>query len=44
MVYLFNKFIELGLLLFGLSTIWEETDGFAKKTRCDLENYLMTVL
>ena len=27
-----------------ISTVWEDTDGCAKKYRCDLDIYLMTVL
>ena len=30
LVHLFKKLIELGLIVSGLSTIWEDTDGFAK--------------
>ena len=28
----------------GMSTVWEDTEGCAKKYRCDLAIYLMTVL
>ena len=28
----------------GMSTVWEDTDGFAKKYMCALYIYLMTVL
>ena len=28
----------------GMLTVWEDTDGCAKKYRCDLAIYLMTVL
>ena len=31
MVHLFKKLIEFGILVSGLSTIWEDTDGFAEK-------------
>ena len=43
MVYVFNILIESGLLFYGLSTIWEETDGCTKKYRCVLTVYLMNV-
>ena len=43
MVHSFNKFIELGLLVYGLSTVWEDTDGCEKK-RWALTIYLITVL
>ena len=26
-----------------MSTVWEDTDGFAKQYMCDLDKYLMTV-
>ena len=44
MVNLFNKFIELGLLVSGLYTVWGDTDGCAKLYRCSLGIYLMTVI
>ena len=27
-----------------MSTVWEDTDGCAKKYRCDLDIYLMTMV
>ena len=44
MVHLFTRFIELGPLVYGLFTIWYDTDGCAKQYRCNLDIYLMTVL
>ena len=38
------KTIELGLLVSGMSTVWEETDGFTNQYRRDLAIYIMTVL
>ena len=32
------------ILVFGMSTVWEDTDGCAKHYRCVLAIYLMTVL
>ena len=31
-----NKFFEPGILVSGISTVWEDTDGSAKKCRCNL--------
>ena len=44
MVHLFEKKVESGRLVSGMSTVWEDTDGCAKKYRCALTIYLMTVL
>ena len=44
MVHLFEKKLESGRLVSGMSTVWEDTDGCAKKYRCALTIYLMTVL
>ena len=43
-IHLFKKIIELGLLFSGMSTVWEDTDGFANQYRYALDIYLMTVL
>ena len=33
-----------GILLYGMSTVWENTDGCAKQYMCTLDIYLITVL
>ena len=37
-------FLESRRLVSGMLTLWEYTDGFAKKYRCYLTIYLMNVL
>ena len=32
------------ILLCGMSTVWEDTNGCAKQYRCDLDIYLMNLL
>ena len=44
MVHLLKTFLESGWLVSGMSTVWENTGGCAKKYRCALAIYLMTVL
>ena len=44
MVYLLKIFLESGIFVSGMSTVWEDTDGCAKKYICALAIYLMTVL
>ena len=44
MVHLFKKMIELGLLVSGISTVWEDTNGCANQYMCALSIYIMTVL
>ena len=44
MVNLLNKLFDSGILVCGISTLWEYTNGCAKKYRCYLAIYLMTVL
>ena len=44
MVYLFIKFFELGHIVFGMSTIWEDTNVCVKQYRCAIEVYSMNVL
>ena len=44
MVHLWNTFLESGKLLSDVSAVYEDTDGCAKKYRCDLNIYLTTVL
>ena len=41
-VYLKKK--ESGLLVSGMSIVWEDTNGCAKQYRCALDIYLMTVV
>ena len=43
MFHLIKNF-ESGILVTGMSTVLEETDGCAKQYRCALAVYLMTVL
>ena len=43
MVHLLETFLESGRLVSGMSTVWEDTGGFAKKYRCYLNIYLMNV-
>ena len=38
------KIIISAILVSGMSTVWDGTDGCAKKYRCSLGIYLMTVL
>ena len=44
MFHLFKKCFESGILVSGMSTVWEETDGRAKQYRCALAIYLITLL
>ena len=44
MVHLLKRLTELGLLVSGLSTFWEDTYGHAKQHRCDISIYVMAVL
>ena len=44
MVYSFKNPIELLMTVSGMSTLWEDTDGFEKKYRHDMDIYLMIVL
>ena len=44
MVHLLETFLELGRLVFGMSTVWEDTHGCVKKYMCPLDIYLVTVL
>ena len=41
-IYLKNS--ESEILVSGMSTVWEDTDGCAKQYMCALATYLMTVL
>ena len=41
--FIYIKYIfESGILVYFMSTVWEDTDGFANKYRCAI--YSMTVL
>ena len=42
MVHLLKIFLESGRLGSGMSIVWEDTDGSAKKYRCPLSIYLIT--
>ena len=42
--FFFKKLLESGILEYGMSTVWEGTDGCSKQYRCDLAIYLMNVL
>ena len=44
MFHLLKKFFYSGILVCGMSTVREDTNGCAKQYRCDLDIYLMTVL
>ena len=44
MVHILKYFLESGGLVFGMSTVWEDTDGCANQYRCDLPIYLMHLL
>ena len=39
--FIYSKNIELGLIISGMSTVWEDTDGCSKQYRCALDIYLM---
>ena len=38
------KCFELGIVVPGMSKVWEDTDGCAKQYRCALAIYLVTLL
>ena len=42
--FIYKKRLESGILVCGVLTVWEDTDGCAKQYRCDLDIYLITVL
>ena len=44
MVHLLKIFLESGKLVSGMSTVWEDTDSYAKQYKCALSIYLMNVL
>ena len=44
MVYSLKTFLEPWILVSSMSTVWEDTGGFAKKYRFYLTIYLMNVL
>ena len=44
MLICFIYFFESGILVSGMSTVWEDTDGCAKQCMCALDIYLMAVL
>ena len=44
MFHLLKTFLESGILVSGVSIVWEDTNCCAKKNRCDLGIYLMSVL
>ena len=39
-----KKIFDSVVLVCGMSRVWEDTDGFAKKYSCALAIYLITVL
>ena len=39
-----KKRFESGILVSGMSTIWEDKEGCAKQYMCALDKYLITVL
>ena len=42
--FIYLKILVSGILVSGMSTVWEYIYGCAKKYRCDFYIYLMTVL
>ena len=44
MVHILKTFLESGRLVSGMSTVWEDTYGFAKQYMCALDVYLNTLL
>ena len=44
MFHILKQFFELGILVYGMSTVWEDNNGCVKQYRCDLDIYLITVL
>ena len=42
--FMYFKILESVILVYGMSTILEDTDGCANQYRCDLVVYLMDVL
>ena len=44
MVHLLKHVLESGILVTGMSTVWEDTYGCVKQYRCALVIYLMNVL
>ena len=44
MFHLLKIFLESGILVSGMSKVWEDIDGCANQYRCDLAIYLMNVL
>ena len=44
MFHLLKTTFESVILVSGIWTVWEDTYGYAKQYRCDLDRYLMTVL
>ena len=44
MFHLLKIFLESVILVSGMSTVWEDTNGYAKQYRCALTIYIMTAL
>ena len=44
MFHLFKTKLESGILVSGMSMVWEDTDGCSKQYRCVLDVYLTNVL
>ena len=44
MIHLFIKVIESGLLVSGMSTLWEDTNDFTNQYKCDLAIYIISLL
>ena len=42
--FIYLKIFESGILLSGMSTVWEYTDVCAKHHKCDLDIHLMNFL
>ena len=42
--FIYSKIFELGILVSGVSTVWEDTNVCENQYRCDLDIYLINVL
>ena len=42
--FTYLKLFDPGILLSGMSTVWEDTNGCAKQYRCALDIYLINLL
>ena len=42
--FIYRFFFELVIRVYCMSSVWEDTNGYANKDRCELDIYLITVL